>query len=164
MLDWIAALGMALALINHFRQRRRAALTAKQGVLYANLLVFSCCFALQNFGPSLGAFSLPSSARGGASMKIGKSETAHFNLAADLGLPTADPGAYSAGFGAEGVFQSNYAVRAGYKLSRSGSLHGGPSAGLGYRSGRMEINYALSYLGDLGAANQIEWTMNFGGS
>lgn len=71
--------------------------------------------------------------------------------------------------GAEYYLYPNLALRAGLK-SNAGDYHmgsilgysGGSSIGLGWKTGNIDLDYALSSYGDLGFINQITISYNFG--
>ena len=84
-------------------------------------------------------------------------------LALDANGPLAEFSATSINVGGEIWFQGVAAVRAGYRIARAGAGGlSGLSAGLGVRWQAIEVNYAYSSFGELGAANQVSLLARFG--
>ncbi|OGF49917.1 MAG: hypothetical protein A2231_01655 [Candidatus Firestonebacteria bacterium RIFOXYA2_FULL_40_8] len=112
--------------------------------------------AVSNLGTQISGDSLPLTARGGFSYKIGLLEPSDLTVAVTAYYPF-DTGKIAENIGAEFWYQSEIAIRAGYKL---GYDVGGLTAGVGYKAvleGMFgyELDYTYAPSGNLGDTHRI---------
>lgn len=140
-------------------------LAGNVGVLYRMEGSFSLGLALLNIGKPLDGFNLPLNLVGGIST--------HFDIGGPFGaqthaislavggsyLPDAQSGSFSVG--GEYWYRHFVALRAGYNMSpyaQSDDLQGLTFGG-GIKVDRFELSYAMTTLGSVGNANQVELSM-----
>jgi len=119
---------------------------------------------LKNLGGTLDGSNLPLSLDMAGSFTKRFSEDHQVRLGADADLSLNDSTANTESLGAEYWYKGTVAVRAGYRFAGYGNLQGlaGLSAGVGIKLDQVELNYALTTLGDLGSGSQISLGYRFG--
>ena len=122
----------------------------------------TAAFSLQHFGPKADGFSLPAAARAGAAW----TGVANTTLALDAGYGLTDHAVIVAA-GAETRVLRMFALRAGFKKELANdALTGltGLTLGVGFRRGRLGIDYAFQPFGDLAVSHRISLLYGLGPS
>ena len=122
------------------------------GFLYPVSDRFSLGLVAQNIGGKLGNDPLPLTFKLGAASKL-----KNVTLALDIAKPQDNEVYYC--LGAEWWLRDALALRAGYKTNQDQGE--GWSAGLGFKFGRNDLDYAYVPYGDLGITHRISWRMTF---
>lgn len=122
------------------------------GFLYPVSDRFSLGLVAQNIGSKLGYDPLPLTFKLGAASKL-----KNVTFALDIAKPQDDEVYYC--LGAEWWLRDALALRAGYKTNQDAGE--GWSAGLGFKFGRSDLDYAYVPYGDLGSTHRISWRMTF---
>lgn len=113
---------------------------------------FSVGVVAQNLGTKLGEDSLPLILKAGLALKLES-----FCLAADIGKSQETALYYCVGI--ESWIGSVVALRAGYRTGRD--VGPGWTAGLGFKMGEFELDYAYVPYGDLGNTHRISLGIDF---
>jgi hypothetical protein len=163
--DWGGHLSLGLGLLaaqQNLGGQAYTALSANAGLLYQPSSEWSFGFAMTGLGESGFQGELPFAMELGAALRP--------QLSKDWGLLLAGSGALEQGginrfqLGAEGVFQGQFALRAGYQLdlvdNQLGGLNG-LTLGTGYRFQGLSVDYAFLPMGDLGASQRVSLTYFF---
>jgi len=122
------------------------------GLLYPLTERFTLGVVAQNIGSELGSDPLPLTLKIGAASK---SET--LTLAVDVAKPQDNEIYYC--LGAEWWLRNVLALRTGYKTNQD--IGQGLTAGIGYKFGRICLDYAYVPYGDLGDTHRISLGMKF---
>jgi tetratricopeptide (TPR) repeat protein len=142
--------------------RTYAAFFANGGLLYEPLSRLSLGIAFTGLGENGVQGQLPFALNLGAALRP--------QLSKDWGLLLAGAGSLEQGgvnliqLGAEGVFEGQYSVRAGYQLDLvDNQLEGvnGLTLGAGYRWQGLSLDYAFLPMGDLGASQRVSLSYYF---
>jgi len=120
------------------------------GLLYPVSDRFTLGLAAQNIGGKLGNDPLPLTFKLGAASKL-----KNVTFALDIAKPQDNEVYYC--LGAEWWLRDALALRAGYKTNQDQGE--GWSAGLGFKFGRSDLDYAYVPYGDLGKTHRISWAL-----
>ena len=110
-------------------------------------------WAVLHLGPKVNGYSLPGVIKGGVACV----PAAGLTIATDAGYGLADEAFWAAAGGEYSPVRS-LTVRAGYRwIGQDDGLEGlrGVTAGLGFSTGRIGIDYAFQPFGDMGASHRI---------
>lgn len=171
--DWSVGLSAKLAKEDLIVLQQEA-YAGDVGLRWRPLPALALAASVQNLGPQVDGFNLPTTLRGGllAHLDLGgpileegkptrAGEAVHgFNLGAELIAPWADARALSAGLGLEYIFVGRFALRAGYRLSRSAATRG-PAAGAGVKIGIARLDYAWESLAFSAGTQRISAVVEF---
>jgi len=125
---------------------------ANIGLLYPASDRFTLGVVAQNIGSKLGSDPLPLTFKVGAASKLRA-----LTLAVDLTKPQDNEIYYC--LGAEWWLRNVLALRVGYKTNQD--IGQGLTAGIGYKFGRICLDYAYVPYGDLGDTHRISLGMKF---
>jgi hypothetical protein len=121
---------------------------------------------LSDLGSNLDTASLPLQLKTGAAYSFGNESSIHaLTLAAQRDWSLISASVSSFGVGAEYWYENLIAVRAGYRITDSGSVTGvtGLTFGAGVRYKDWQLDYAMATMGDFGTSNQIALSLKLGG-
>jgi hypothetical protein len=142
----------------------RTGLVWDAGLLVVPFERFSLGLDLKNLGVETGGYYLPAQALLGAAyrLNLGKQDIQSLLLSCngDLGFQ----GSSSLDLGCEYGFQKTYFLRAGYSLGLQDSQLGGAnglSFGAGVKVSQFQMDYAFSFLGDLGNMQRVSLSVAF---
>jgi tetratricopeptide (TPR) repeat protein len=132
------------------------------GFLYKPLANLSLGLALKNLGVETGGFNLPIELWLGSAyrLSLAPKDQHLLTIALDGDIAFQSVSRINAGF--EYAFQNNYFVRAGYgyRLEDQGlDWINGLSCGAGVKLDRFQLDYALSFLGDLGKVHRVSLSL-----
>jgi len=122
------------------------------GILFKPGSNFSLGIAYQNVGQKLGDSPLPVTLRGGVGVRL-----SNFTLSLDVVSPN-DNDSYFCG-GAEFSLGSLIVLRAGYTSAQD--IGEGYSAGIGFNSPTLSVDYAYVPYGDLGNTHRVSLSMKW---
>jgi hypothetical protein len=163
--DWGGGFSLGLGLLaaqQNLGGRTYTAFFANGGLLYQPLSRLSLGLAFTGLGESGIQGQLPFALNLGAALRP--------PLSPDWGLLLAGAGSVEQGgvnliqLGAEGVFEGQYSVRAGYQYDLvDNQLEGvnGLTLGAGYRWQGLSLDYAFLPMGDLGASQRVSLSYYF---
>ena len=134
------------------KEDKKNSFLANIGFLYPVSNRFTLGGVAQNIGSKLGSDPLPLTFKVGAASKL-KTLT----LAVDLAKPQDNEIYYC--LGAEWWLRNALALRVGYKTNQD--IGQGLTAGIGYKFGRVCLDYAYVPYGDLGDTHRISLGMKF---
>ena len=134
------------------KEDRKTSFLANVGFLYPVSERLSLGAVAQNIASKLGSDPLPLTFKLGAASKL-----KNVTLALDIAKPQDNEVYYC--LGAEWWLRDALALRAGYKTNQDQGE--GWSAGLGFKFGRNDLDYAYVPYGDLGTTHRISWRMTF---
>ena len=134
------------------KENRKDTFLANIGLLYPASDRFTLGVVAQNIGSKLGRDPLPLTFKVGAASKLRA-----LTLAVDLTKPQDNEIYYC--LGAEWWLRNVLALRVGYKTNQD--IGQGLTAGIGYRFGRICLDYAYVPYGDLGDTHRISLGMKF---
>jgi len=134
------------------KEDKESVFLANVGFLYPLSKRLNLGIVAQNIGSKLGNDPLPLTFKVGATSK---SKTLNFAL--DVAKPQDNDVYYC--LGAEWWVGRTLALRAGYKTNQD--IGSGLTAGLGFKAGKVQLDYAYVPYGDLGSTHRISLGMKF---
>lgn len=125
---------------------------------------FSLGLNLKNLGVETGGYYLPAQALLGAAYRVNFGKTDFHSLLLSCNGDLGFQGTGSLDLGCEYGFQKSYFLRGGYSLGLQDSQLGGLNGlnfGAGVRVGQFQMDYAFSFLGDLGNMQRVSLSVFF---